>query len=67
MSKWFYPCATFGPLFIAMGLIYPPGWGFIVSLPGALMTMAALLMLYRQHASIQRMLSDATVKESSDG
>lgn len=52
MSKTLFPaCASFGPLFIAMGSLFPNRdgvpYGFIVAALGALATTAALLIIFR--------------------
>ena len=69
MSNLFPVCASFGPLFIAMGSIYPNGgYGFLISAPGALMTSAALMTIFREYGSINKRLSDAAaVSQPSEG
>ncbi len=67
MSKTFFPvCASFGPLFIAMGSLFPnrgdAPYGFFVALPGALMTSAALLIIFRVQTTPERTTSTETSK-----
>lgn len=52
MSKSLFPvCASFGPTFMALGLLFPNRGGFpygvLMALPGALMTSAAMMILFR--------------------
>ncbi|HBJ37180.1 MAG TPA: hypothetical protein DDZ51_20985 [Planctomycetaceae bacterium] len=53
MLKTLFPaCASFGPLFIAMGHLFPSradtvAITFLVGATGALMTSAALIMLFQ--------------------
>lgn len=50
MSNAAFPAlASFGPLFIAAGFLVPTyPYGCFVAFPGALMTSAALLIVFRQ-------------------
>lgn len=52
MSKALFPTlACFGPLFIAMGCLFPTREGFpfgvLLAFPGALMTSMAMIILFR--------------------
>jgi uncharacterized membrane protein len=53
MSKAVFPaCASFGPILIAMGSLFPNRgdtlpFGFFVAAMGALVTSAALIILFR--------------------
>jgi len=52
LSKALFPaCASFGPIMLAMGCLFPnrdgAPYGLIMTLPGALMTTAALLIIFR--------------------
>lgn len=51
MLKTCFPvCASFGPLFIAMGNLFPNRLGpvgLFVAIPGAFMTSAALITIFR--------------------
>lgn len=52
ISKSLFPaCASFGPVFLAFGSLFPNrgGWpiGGIVALVGAFMTSAAMMILFR--------------------
>lgn len=51
MLKTMFPvCASFGPLFIAMGSLFPDrlgSLGFFIAAPGAFMTSAALITIFR--------------------
>ena len=65
MSKTLFPVfASFGPLFIAMGCLFPSRgdapYGFFVAMPGALMTSAALLIIFRMLATLERTTSTGT-------
>ena len=53
MARTLFPvCASFGPVFMAMGNLFPNrdgfSLGFVVALPGALMVSAALIILFRE-------------------
>lgn len=60
MSKNLFPaCASFGPLFIAMGSLFPNRaetvpFNFLVAATGALATSAALIMLFRAVNSAEK-------------
>ena len=58
MSRALFPaCASFGPLFIAMGCIYQrsgQSWGFLLAYPGAVMTATALQTLFRMMCELER-------------
>lgn len=65
MKTTFPACACFGPVMLALGAL-PPNrdgmpLGFIMAIPGALMTSAALLMVFRTFASL-----DASTASSKD-
>ena len=65
MSKFLFPVyASFGPLFIAMGCLFPnrggAPYGFFVAFPGALMTSAALLIIFRTLTTLERTTSTGT-------
>lgn len=65
MSKTLFPvCASFGPLFIAMGCLFPnradAPYGFFIALPGALMTSAALLIIFRALTTLERTTTTGT-------
>ena len=66
MSKTFFPVyAGFGPFFVAMGSLFPnrdAPYGFFVALPGALMTSAALLIMFRALTTLERTSSTGTPK-----
>lgn len=51
MQALFPACASFGPLMLAMGSLFPnrdgAPYGLFVTLPGGLMTTAGLLILFR--------------------
>ena len=62
MSRALFPaCASFGPLFMTMGCLLPnrsgQSWGFLIALPGALMTATALQTLFRMLCDLERMRS----------
>lgn len=54
---WLFPaCASFGPLFIAIGFLSAPSQhplGAIQAMVGALMTSAAILFLHRKLVEIE--------------
>ncbi len=59
MSKSLFPvCASFGPTFMALGLLFPNRGGFPYGLlmagPGALMTSAAMMLLFRMLVKLER-------------
>ncbi len=59
LAKAIFPaCASFGPIMLAMGSLFPnrdgTPYGVIMTFPGALMTTAALLILFRTLASLER-------------
>ena len=65
MSKTLFPvCASFGPLFVAMGSLFPnrgdAPYGFFMAVPGALMTSAALLIIFRALTALERTTSTGT-------
>jgi len=58
LAKAIFPaCASFGPIMLAMGSLYPnrdgTPYGLIMSFPGALMTTAALLIVFRTLTSLE--------------
>ncbi len=63
MSRVLFPaCASFGPMCLAMGCLFPNReglpYGFVfLAFPGALMTVAALHILFRMLLSLERMPS----------
>lgn len=71
MSNLFPACASFGPMFVAMGCMFPNrggvAYGLLMSVPGAFMTTAALMMIFRECTSINKKLSDAAVARESSG
>ena len=56
MSKAvFPPCASFGPLFIAIGHLLPAReapWGFFPAVLGAVMTSVALMIIHRELSAV---------------
>lgn len=70
MSKTVFPaCASFGPLFIAMGSLYPNRGdmlpiGFFIAAAGALLTSAALIILFR--AVISHEQTPAATQQSTE-
>ncbi len=70
MSKALFPaCASFGPLFIAMGSLFPNRgdtlpFGFFLAATGALATSAALIILFREVNSSEK--APVTAKQSID-
>lgn len=57
MRDAFAPCACFGPTMLALGSLMPNRdgmpFGLIVTIPGALMTSAALMILFRNIRSLK--------------
>jgi hypothetical protein len=69
LSKAMFPaCASFGPIMIAMGQGLPIRdgipYGFILSVPGAFATVAALMILFRELNSINEKLTAAASKNT---
>ena len=66
MLKPFFPvCASFGPLFIAMGSVFPNRsgpYGFFIAAPGALMTSVALIMIFRALTALES--NPSAIKQS---
>ncbi len=60
MSRALFPaCASFGPLCLAMGRLFPNREGLpfafvFLAFPGALMTVAALHLLFRMLCDLER-------------
>ncbi len=58
LAKALFPaCASFGPIMLAMGSLFPnrdgTPYGLIITVPGALMTTAALLIVFRTLMSLE--------------
>lgn len=59
MLRTMFPvCASFGPIFIALGCLFPHregfSWGFLISAPGALMTAMALSFLFQRLNALEK-------------
>jgi len=59
MSKSLFPtCASFGPTFMALAFLFPNRgglpYGLFMAVPGALMTSAAMLFLFRMLTKLER-------------
>ena len=57
MKTTFPVCASFGPVMLALGSLSPNRegmpYGLLLAIPGALMTSAALIMVFRSLASLE--------------
>lgn len=57
MKTTFPACASFGPVMLALGSLPPSRegmpYGLLLAIPGALMTSAALLMVFRSLAALE--------------
>ncbi|MEZ6128377.1 MAG: hypothetical protein R3C59_06825 [Planctomycetaceae bacterium] len=59
LAKAIFPaCATFGPIMLALGSLFPnrdgTPYGLTMTFPGALMTTAALLIVFRALTTLQK-------------
>jgi hypothetical protein len=68
----FSACASFGPIMLAMGSLFPnrdgTPYGLIITIPGAMMTTAALLIVFRSLTSLETSTSSSENSiESKDG
>jgi hypothetical protein len=57
-------CAGFGPVFIAMGFLFPAPFGFFIALPGALVTSFALLTFFRMQTAFD--MATSKIRQSSE-
>ncbi len=67
MLKALFPvCASSGPLFMVMGFLLPSQapYGYFIAVPGALMTSAALHIIFRTLTALER--APSTIQQSNE-